>query len=378
MKEKLQKIPHPGLRNLKTALAATVCIIAYLLLGRAEGLPLACIAVVICVQDSVDKSWKMGWDRGLGTLLGGIFASVAGILYQMERTLLVAVAIAFVGIVLYIFICSLLKIEGAIVIGLATYVIIVFGVQGAEMNPIFLAANRTLDTLVGILIGCAVNILLFRPRPERFRGTDTVNPVFHFEHRKADHHKTVRWDGGETEELYIYPEDALYQAHNFDFRISVNYNQTQQCEFRKFPGYKRRDILLDGEMYLEHKGRHAITLCQYTKDISMGDWDTVCCGCGTSLSLLTAKNVIGKLELLQAGDKEELDNGKFVSFYGLADGAKLVFKNQGKAYKTRMDKGDYVIVSWFENGEEEYTVEVRHETGETEEPQVLMITAAYV
>ena len=165
MREKLKQIPHPGLRNIKTALAGTVCIVLYLAIGRPEGIPLACIAAFICVQDSVDKSWKVGRDRALGTILGGALASAAGMIFVIEQHLAVAAAVAFVGIVLYIFICSLLKIGGSIVIGLATYVIILFGPQAAHVGAVLVAANRVLDTIVGIVIGCTVNVLLFRPRP---------------------------------------------------------------------------------------------------------------------------------------------------------------------------------------------------------------------
>jgi len=373
--EKLQKIPHPGLRNIKTALAGTFCVVLYLLIDRPEGLALACIAVFICMQDSVDKSWKVGRARALGVLLGGSFASVAGMIFMLEQHIAVAAAVAFVGIVLYIFVCNLLKISSSIVIGLATYIIILFGPQGAAMGPLEVAANRVLDTLVGILVGVLVNMLLFRPRPERFRGTETINPVFHYEHRKASHHKTVRWDGGETQELYIYPEDAIYQDNTFGFRVTVNREEVEQSKLRKFPGYKRRLMLLDGELHLAHADQHEITLGQYELDVSMGDWDTERHGQSTDICLTTGEGFKGKLELMYYGDRQELNNGKFVSFYCLEDGAKLYFKNGPQTYKEELARGDYVVVSWFENGKAGYTAEVRHEAGEREAPLVLMVTA---
>ncbi|MCL2568940.1 MAG: HutD family protein [Oscillospiraceae bacterium] len=376
---KIQQIPRPGLRNVKTALAATICIVFYLLIGRIEGLALACIAVFICVQDSVDKSWKVGLDRAIGTILGGLFGSIAGSIYHLERHILVAAAVGFIGIVLYIFVCHLLRLEGSIIIGLATFTIILYGPEISYMNPLLLAINRTLDTMVGIIIGVSVNMLLFRPRPERFRGCDTVNPAFHYECQRRGHHKIVRWDGGESEELYIYPEDALYKENNFGFRVAVNHDRNERSTFRKFPGFKRKIILLDGEMHLEHKDQHSITLGQYEKDVSMGDWESEGRGKSTDLNLLTAENFTGRFELLRCNDKLALDNSRFVSFYSLRDGVKLYFSHHDHTYKEELDKGDYVIVSWFENGDEHYTVEVCRETGKSsEEPVVLMITAEQV
>jgi len=381
--EKLQKIPHPGLRNIKTALAATLCIVVYTLIGRPEGLPLACIAIFICMQDSVGKSWKVGRDRAMGTLVGGIFAGIAGTVVALDaqQHLFVVAILAFAGIVMYIFTCNLIKIENSIVIGLATYIIILFSPlspQAADAVPVPVwihAFNRTLDTMVGVFVGCSVNILLFRPRPERFRGHDTINPVFHHEHRKASHHKTVRWEGGFTQELYIYPEDAIYQSMEFDFRVVVNNGNAERSCFRKFPGFKRQVMLLDGEMRLEHKDGHDVTLGQYEQDVSLGDWETDCLGRGTDITLLTSQTTSGKFEVLYYGTRLKLDNNAFVSFYCLHDGAKLYLENAGQTYKEELARGDLVLISWFPNGSQGYKAEVRHEAGETSEPLMLMITA---
>ena len=374
--EKIQKLPHPGLRNIKTALAATFCIVLYQLIDRDEGLVLACIGVFICMQDSVDKSWKMGKDRAIGAMLGGVLGTAVGMIPGVnERLYLIAIA-GFVGIVIFIFACNLLKIEGSIVMGLATYMVILFGMAEPGMAPWYTAANRTLDTLVGIAVGASVNMLVFRPRPEKFRGHDTVNPVFHYEHRRASHHKTQQKSTKKIQELYIYPEDAMDEDLDFDFRVAISTCQEEHGSFTKFPGYKRRTILLDGELRVAHKEHHDITLGQYEQDMSRGEWETETWGKNTRLSLLTKQGISGKLELLYYNEKLERKNEHYTSFYSLEDGVKLYFENEGKTYKDELNQGDHVIVSWFENGEESYTVEVRHEAGETDRPLVLMIESA--
>jgi len=373
MLEKLKKIPHPGLRNIKTALTATLCIIGYTLYGRPEGLPLACIAIFICMQDSVDKTWKVGKDRALGTLLGGILGSLVGLIRVLDQHLAVLAGAAFVGIVLYIFVCSLLKITGSVVIGLSTYIIIVFGPQAGIVDPIHLAFDRTLDTMIGLILGGTVNALVFRPRPERHRGHEAANTVFHYEVVTEDHQKTIKWDGGETKELYIYPEDAIYQEERFDFRIAVKVSGTEHSQLRRFEGYKRQIMQLAGEACITHKGKHSITLGPYEQDVSYGDWDTDCEGCGTEISLLTKGAFGGKMELLHQGEQAEKTNGEFVSFYCLEDCVKITLVNGSHKYKEECSKGDYLIISWFENGNEGYKVIVDHEEY-TDQPVVLMIT----
>lgn len=373
MLEKLKKIPHPGLRNIKTALAATLCIIGYTLFGSPDGLPLACIAIFISMQDSVDKTWKVGKDRVLGTLLGGSLASLVGLIRVIDQHLAVLAAAAFVGIVLYIFICSLLKFEGSIVIGLSTYIIITFGPQAGLVEPLWLAFTRTLDTMIGLVIGGTINALIFRPRPELHRGNETVNPVFHYAIHKEDRQKTIKWDGGETKELYIYPEDAIYQEESFDFRVAVNIGGPERGQLRKFEGYKRQIMLLDGEICLTHKEQHSVTLDPYKQDVALGDWDTICEGCGTELSLFTSEAFSGKMEALTKGAQVEKTNGEFVSFYCLEDGVKLSLKNGAHMYKEECAKGDYLIVSWFENGTEAYKVTVDCDADSGDTPLVLMV-----
>lgn len=382
MLEKLKQIPRPGLRNIKTALTATLCIIGYTLVGQiegfplqTEGLPLACIAIFISMQDSVDKTWKVGKDRALGTLLGGILASLVGLIRVIEQDLIVLAVAAFAGIMLYIFVCSLLKIEGSIVIGLSTYIIIVFGPQAGYIEPVQLAFNRTLDTMIGLVLGGTVNALIFRPRPERHRGNEAVNPVFHYVIQKEDHQKTIKWGGGETKELYIYPEDAIYQEEQFGFRIAVSRGELERL--RKFEGYKRQIMLLDGEICLTHREQHSITLAAYEQDVGLGDWDTLCEGCGTEVSLLTNDAFSGKMDVLSKGAQVEKTNGEFVSFYCLEDGVKVSLKNGAYTYKEECAKGDYLIISWFENGTEQYKVTIDCEESADDAPLMLMINCKH-
>lgn len=375
MVEKIQKLPHPGLRNIKTAIAASFCLLIYHLLGREDGVVLACIAVFICMQDSVDKTWKMGIDRAYGALLGGLLGVLVGFTQAAQQQIIVTIMAAFFGIVLLIFLCNLLKISGSIVMGLSTFVIIVFG-QGTVYGyaPWFLAVNRTVDTLVGIAVAVCINTFLFRPRPEKHRGTETINPAFHYEYKRKSHHKTVQREHGKVEELYIFPEDAIYQDQNFSFRVAKSTGETEIGKFGYYPGFKRKLMLIDGELYLDHKGEHKITLGQYETDVSLGAWQTDTKGRGEDLSILTAEDFCGKIELLHYNAQREFANDHFVSFYALEDGAKLYLKNDGKTYKEELSAGDYIIVSWFFNGEESYTAEVRHAAGETEKPLVALIS----
>ena len=62
---KLQELPTIGLRTLKTGIAVFLC----LLIWPSEPF-FACLTAVICLQDTVSNSIKVGFNRGIGTMLG--------------------------------------------------------------------------------------------------------------------------------------------------------------------------------------------------------------------------------------------------------------------------------------------------------------------
>lgn len=375
MTEKIKQLPHPGWRTIKTALAVVTCILLYESLSR-PGTVLAVMATVICMQDSVGKSLHIGRNRVFGILLGGLFAVIIGALGVAQMQLWVFAPLAFVAVVLFIFICNRLEKNDTIMIGLTTLFIILFELRLTDAAPLPHALNRSLDTGIGVVVAYLVNKFVFPPKPEKFRGRGTKNPAFHYEHRKADHHKAVSWQGGYTRELYIYPEQTLYQDEQFDFRATVRFTEANRTAPRRFPGYKRQIMLLDGQLHICHAGWHEITLGAFETDNSRGDWETSITGSGTDLTLLTSPGYAGELTLLHPGQSLMLKNDHFVSFYALADNTKCYLTNRNTNYKELLQKGDSLLIGWFENGKESYTIRLAESEMQTETsaPVLLMIS----
>lgn len=159
-----KKIPYPGFRNIKTALAVLICVASYELIDRG-GTAMAAIAAIICMQDSVEKSIQSGKDRVMGTALGGLFGIVFESLGLFQGSSAVRFASIFIGVVIFIYICNCLKKNENIVIGLVVFIVIAID---SEMDAPFLySLNRALDTIVGIVVAILVNQFLFRPKPEQ-------------------------------------------------------------------------------------------------------------------------------------------------------------------------------------------------------------------
>jgi len=161
-----KNFPLPGLRTLKTAVAAVLCIALYALLGR-DGVILAILSVFICMQSSVNKSMRVGFDRLVGTLLGGVFAVLVGLFYAPAIPLWLFALSIGVGIVLLIYICCLLNMHESIIIGLVTFVVIAFELRTSGEAPFLHAGNRTLDTVIGAFLAILINFSLFRPKEEK-------------------------------------------------------------------------------------------------------------------------------------------------------------------------------------------------------------------
>lgn len=143
-----------GMRTIKTAI---VVIISYFISTIIpNSLPFAMIyASVICVETSVVSSFKIGYNRVLGTILGGIIGLlVAYIPWYKGLTMAI-------GIVVTILVCNYLNIKKTTAIAITLVIIILLGSD--EFTPGVYAIQRTVDTIVGIVIATIVNTLVFPP-----------------------------------------------------------------------------------------------------------------------------------------------------------------------------------------------------------------------
>lgn len=143
-----------GMRTIKTAI---VVIISYFISTIIpNSLPFAMIyASVICVETSVVSSFKIGYNRVLGTILGGIIGlMVAYIPWYKGLTMAI-------GVVVTILVCNYLNIKKTTAIAITLVIIILLGSD--EFTPGVYAVQRTVDTIVGIVIATIVNTLVFPP-----------------------------------------------------------------------------------------------------------------------------------------------------------------------------------------------------------------------
>ena len=157
---------HVGMRNIKTAIAATLCAFLYAFFDRNP--TFACIGSIFGMGSDFKDSKRSGGNRLFGTIVGGVIGMVLFyiyIQYYPEPTSsfrIMLFELLFVGIIILVLVCQLLVIPGAIQPGGVVLCIILFNtpVDAFISYPL----NRIFDTAIGVLIGIAVNMLISRER----------------------------------------------------------------------------------------------------------------------------------------------------------------------------------------------------------------------
>ena len=155
---------HIGMRNIKTALAATICAIVYFIFDQNP--TFACIGAIFGMGNDLGSSKISGGNRFFGTLIGGFIGMALFRIYIMfvpeggyHPLLLVML---FIGVVVLIVTSTAFHWAGAIQPGGVVLCIILFNTP--VETYITYSVNRIMDTGVGVLVALAVNWLFPRER----------------------------------------------------------------------------------------------------------------------------------------------------------------------------------------------------------------------
>ena len=143
-----------GMRTIKTALAVSLAIFISQLLNLKSPLFVG-IAAIISMKSSVSESLTAGKSRMLGTIFG---AMVAIVFSYIAPTNVLSIGI---GIIIIIYVCNLLGWTNAIQISSMVFLVIILNYD--ESSRFNYAFHRTVDTLVGLIIGTLINYFVVPP-----------------------------------------------------------------------------------------------------------------------------------------------------------------------------------------------------------------------
>ncbi len=154
-----------GMRTVKTAVAVALCL-AVGVVFRRESIFYACIAAVICMQPTVEKTFLAGAHRFIGTLLGaavGLLVLVLSGLLPYGHTVTYVFLIPL-AMILSIYLCLVIDRKDAVPICCVIYLGVVTSFSGPLPGAGLFVLARVIDTTIGIGIAVLVNKFIFPRR----------------------------------------------------------------------------------------------------------------------------------------------------------------------------------------------------------------------
>lgn len=153
------KIPRIGLRNIKTAISVCICLIIF-----SKDPFFAAIASIMCMQDTIEHSLKIGTNRVVGTLIGGLLGLIFLYLTRWMHAEALTPFITSIGVVIAIYLCNLLNKPAAS--AMSSLVLIAIMIAPTTSNPFVYASKRTIETILGIIVAILVNKYIKPPKEQ--------------------------------------------------------------------------------------------------------------------------------------------------------------------------------------------------------------------
>ena len=142
---------------------------------------------------------------------------------------------------------------------------------------------------------------------------------------------TTKWAGGETTQLAIYPENAIFSEKNFLWRVSSATFTSTESEFSDFTGYQRYILPLEGKLSLYHKGLYGRELDKYEVEYFDGSWRTLSKNTSDcrDYNFIVKSGILANMQILNAGDEYILKKSQIVTLFSMNDFI-LNVENKGK------------------------------------------------
>ena len=175
---------HPfhkiGMRNIKTAIAATLCALLYTPFHRNP--TFACIGAIFGMGNDMGHSWLTGGNRLFGTIIGGFIGMTMFriyIIFHPEGGMYPLMYLCtFVGVILLIIACRFFKWPGGIQPGGVVLCIILFNTP--VDTYIAYSLNRMLDTGIGVVVAWMINYIF--PRQRVLKWNDHADKLYYKMH----------------------------------------------------------------------------------------------------------------------------------------------------------------------------------------------------
>ncbi|MBF4695336.1 HutD family protein [Fusibacter ferrireducens] len=125
------------------------------------------------------------------------------------------------------------------------------------------------------------------------------------------HQKQTNWSGGETIEIFIYPENGNYSERQFSWRVSSATVEKAESDFTPLYGIKRWILPFDAPLLLKHRNQqkllYEILVKPYEAHCFKGDWETKSIGITRDFNLMLREGSYGILKHFKLAKATEMD-----------------------------------------------------------------------
>lgn len=149
-----------GMRVIKTVIAAYICFLISFI--RKTSPFYSVVAAILCMQNDHDNSLKVGKNRMIGSIIGGIYGFIGIVLIDLINIELfnyLHYLILSIFLIPIIYTNVYLKSSSSTYISCVVFLSITVS-HGGDSYPMYFAINRVIDTMVGIVVSLVINRIM--------------------------------------------------------------------------------------------------------------------------------------------------------------------------------------------------------------------------
>ncbi len=151
-----------GLRAVKTAIAVAICALISMFFNH-EDIFCACIASVICMEQTCEQTLDTGINRFIGTMIGGLVGYVAlELCCKLPYYEWIRICVLPLCILLVVYLCNLINRKPSVSIGCVVVIVILSRSSANASSALTYVIQRVCDTLIGIAVAMIVNKIDFK------------------------------------------------------------------------------------------------------------------------------------------------------------------------------------------------------------------------
>ncbi|MEG2813151.1 MAG: aromatic acid exporter family protein [Oscillospiraceae bacterium] len=159
-----------GLRSIKTAITIFLVLLVAVIFKR-QNTFYSAIAAAVCMQPSYQKTFKLGINRLIGTIIGGTFGYLllelsTVIPHYRDRWFIIIIPIS---ILIVIYFCNIVQVQGAISICCIVFCSVAANSQRVVDSAFIYVLDRVIDTAIGIVLAILVDRFFFPKKSQQAR-----------------------------------------------------------------------------------------------------------------------------------------------------------------------------------------------------------------